>query len=119
MRISDWSSDVCSSDLEIAATSNQIAAAMDETATNALDLITALRQAKTEVAEAATIAQAASLGANAAVDSAGSLAQHTQAIESMLDFIRGVAGQTNLLALNAAIEAARAGEIGRANDWTP
>src|SRR3546814_19492713 len=46
--------------------------------------------------EAATIAQAASLGANAAVDSAGSLAQHTQAIESMLDFIRGVAGQTNL-----------------------
>src|SRR3546814_1452270 len=104
MRISDWSSDVCSSDLralskmrlgqqterlrsevagtveeaslksadlrirvdgfaastqtivkgnhEIAATSNQIAAAMDETATNALDLITALRQAKTEVAEA-------------------------------------------------------------------
>src|SRR3546814_5508402 len=36
---------------EIAATSNQIAAAMDETATNALDLITALRQAKTEVAE--------------------------------------------------------------------
>src|SRR3546814_3596248 len=67
---------------------------MDETATNALDLITALRQAKTEVAEAATIAQAASLGANAAVDSAGSLAQHTQAIESMLDFIRGVAGQT-------------------------
>src|SRR3546814_963416 len=86
---------------------------MDETATNALDLITALRQAKTEVAEAATIAQAASLGANAAVDSAGSLAQHTQAIESMLDFIRGVAGQTNLLALNAAIEAARAGEAGR------
>src|SRR3546814_1729931 len=63
MRISDWSSDVCSSDL--------------------------------------------------AVDSAGSLSQHTQAIESMLDFIRGVAGQTNLLALNAAIEAARAGEAGR------
>src|SRR3546814_12982656 len=61
---------------------------MDETATNALDLITALRQAKTEVAEAATIAQAASLGANAAVDSAGSLAQHTQAIDAMLDFIR-------------------------------
>src|SRR3546814_20654957 len=82
---------ICRANHEIAAASNQIAAAMDETATNALDLITALRQSKTEVAEAATIAQAASLGANAAVDSAGSLAQHTQAIESMLDFIRGVA----------------------------
>src|SRR3546814_2371272 len=81
MRISDWSSDVCSSDLEIAATSNQIAAAMDETATNALDLITALRQAKTEVAEAATIAQAASLGANAAVDRSE---EHTSELQSLM-----------------------------------
>src|SRR3546814_4586153 len=63
------------------ATSNHIAAAMDETATNALDLITALRPAQTKGAEAATTAPAASLGHNAAVDSAGSLAQHTHAIE--------------------------------------
>src|SRR3546814_12271909 len=144
MRISDWSSDVCSSDLralskmrlgqqterlrsevagtveeaslksadlrirvdgfaastqtivkgnhEIAATSNQIAAAMDETATNALDLITALRQAKPEVAEAATIAPAASLGANAPVASAGRLPPHHQTLESLLDYNRRLPG---------------------------
>src|SRR3546814_127031 len=94
---------------EIAATSNQIAAAMDETATNALDLITALRQAKTEVAEAATIAQAASLGANAAVDSAGSLAQHPQAIESMLDFIRGVRSDEHTSELQSLMRISYAG----------
>lgn len=48
------------------------------------------------------------------VDAAiGRLTNGSQAIESVLGEISGIADQTNLLALNAAIEAARAGEQGR------
>ncbi|MEH6628894.1 MAG: methyl-accepting chemotaxis protein [Motiliproteus sp.] len=43
----------------------------------------------------------------------GSLNENNQAINQLVDSIKGIADQTNLLALNAAIEAARAGEHGR------
>lgn len=41
------------------------------------------------------------------------LNQRSQAIESIIEVISGIADQTNLLALNAAIESARAGEYGK------
>lgn len=41
------------------------------------------------------------------------LEESSQAIERILDLIRGLAEQTNLLALNATIESARAGEAGK------
>lgn len=49
-------------------------------------------------------------------ETSGSLAeleQQSEAINNIVNTIRGIADQTNLLALNAAIEAARAGEQGR------
>jgi len=41
------------------------------------------------------------------------LAVQMNAVEELLDDVRGIANKTNMLALNAAIEAARAGEAGR------
>lgn len=47
------------------------------------------------------------------VQSIETLAQATEVIDEVLEFIKTISGQTNLLALNATIEAARAGEAGK------
>jgi methyl-accepting chemotaxis protein len=62
-------------------------------------MVTKIKQAAKEVDHATTVISG--------------LGDRSQAIESVLDVIRGISEQTNLLALNAAIEAARAGEQGR------
>src|SRR3546814_6386670 len=89
MRISDWSSDVCSSDLAQSIT-------LVEHEIDSTDMI---------------FAQAAAQSAEA-VENSRQLSDEVQSIESILGFIRDIAGQTNLLALNATIEAARAGDAG-------
>ncbi len=64
-----------------------------------LDMVTKIRLVAEEVDRATSVING--------------LGERSQAIESVLDVIRGISEQTNLLALNAAIEAARAGEQGR------
>ncbi len=64
-----------------------------------LDMVEKIRQVAGEVDRATSVITG--------------LGERSQAIESVLDVIRGISEQTNLLALNAAIEAARAGEQGR------
>src|SRR3546814_4602259 len=85
MRISDWSSDVCSSDLQ----------------TNAL-----VNVAVSEAKQSGSIVRKA-------VDAMGNIEQATQEIGKIIGVIDGITFQTNLLALNAGVEAARAGDAGK------
>jgi methyl-accepting chemotaxis protein len=99
---------------------NQMTAAVDEVASNAVSTSEASRQATTEAEEGREqVAQAVSgMGSmvveiNDSTQSVADLAGQVREIGKVIDVIRGIADQTNLLALNAAIEAARAGEQGR------
>ncbi len=46
-------------------------------------------------------------------EAVGELTDAASKVDTVVDFIREIAGQTNLLALNATIEAARAGDAGK------
>jgi methyl-accepting chemotaxis protein len=99
---------------------NQMTAAVDEVASNAVSTSEASRQATTEAEEGREqVAQAVSgmssmvVEINDSTQSVADLAGQVREIGKVIDVIRGIADQTNLLALNAAIEAARAGEQGR------
>ena len=99
---------------------NQMTAAVDEVASNAVSTSEASRQATTEAEDGRQQVEQAVSGMSAMVveindstQSVADLAGQVREIGKVIDVIRSIADQTNLLALNAAIEAARAGEQGR------
>lgn len=99
---------------------NQMTAAVDEVASNAVSTSEASRQASTEAEDGRQQVEQAVSGMHSMVgeindstQSVADLAGQVREIGKVIDVIRGIADQTNLLALNAAIEAARAGEQGR------
>src|SRR3546814_18093357 len=96
MRNSDWSSDVCSSDLEKASETAKSVRNSEETVRNAVTDIHAL-------VEAVSVIEGQLTGLQEALSQVAQVAKGIDAI----------AKQTNLLALNATIEAARAGEAGK------
>lgn len=97
----------------VAAAAEQSATSMSEAAGITARLTNAIVDARMEFEQAVSAAAAAVAEAQDAVVISGDLADHAQAIVSIVTLIRGIAAQTNLLALNATIEAARAGDAGR------
>lgn len=105
---------------QVATAMNEMTATVREVALNITNTASAANDANEQTVEGSHVVQKT-------IDEINNLAQqvedssrtinevekHSEAINSVLDVIKGVAEQTNLLALNAAIEAARAGEQGR------
>jgi len=85
-----------------------------ETTSNRVDTVS--QNATTGQGQIEATVEQMTVLSNQLVDSAEQvnlLREKSNAINAVMEVIRGIAEQTNLLALNAAIEAARAGEQGR------
>jgi methyl-accepting chemotaxis protein len=99
---------------------NEMTATVQDVAVNINHTATAADEANEQTREGSQIVQRSISQINKLAEQVESSSQtindlehHSEAINTVLDVIKGIADQTNLLALNAAIEAARAGEQGR------
>src|SRR3546814_17300096 len=106
MRISDWSSDVCSSDLhQVAERAKGVAASADratEAGQEGRELVEASIQSMGAVKEQTELMAENVLG----------LAEQDQSIGEIIASVAEIAEATNLLAINAGIEASQASEQG-------
>ncbi|MCU1747913.1 methyl-accepting chemotaxis protein [Pseudomonas sp. 6D_7.1_Bac1] len=108
-------------EIEQAATAvNQMTAAVEEVASNAVATSEASRESdriarhgREQVHQTVISIESLADDVTANAEQVEDLAQKVYGISKVLDVIRSIAEQTNLLALNAAIEAARAGSAGR------
>ncbi|PWE47003.1 methyl-accepting chemotaxis protein [Pseudomonas prosekii] len=108
-------------EIEQAATAvNQMTAAVEEVASNAVATSEASRESdriaqhgRAQVHQTVLSIESLADDVTANATQVEDLAQKVYGISKVLDVIRSIAEQTNLLALNAAIEAARAGDAGR------
>ena len=106
--------------IQVATALNQMGSTVNEVAQSAQSAAMSAHTANDTSSEGRTLTRDAVKAIERLSDQVGkvaaviqSLDEHTSAIGSILDTIRGISEQTNLLALNAAIEAARAGDHGR------
>jgi methyl-accepting chemotaxis protein len=105
---------------QVATAMNEMTATVQDVAVNINHTANSADQANEQTRQGSQIVQRAINQINRLADQVenssqtiNELEQHSEAINTVLDVIKGIADQTNLLALNAAIEAARAGEQGR------
>lgn len=98
---------------EVAMAAQQSSASMLDAARTAAGLAETIALVEQEIDGTTVVFSQAAAQSAKAVENGQRLADEVQSIESILGFIRDIAGQTNLLALNATIEAARAGDAGR------
>jgi len=98
---------------EMGATAEEIAGSAHNAAENAKGADETVQNGNSTVQNTIESVAAMGLQLNTTSTDITELADDINAIDSVLEVIRGISEQTNLLALNAAIEAARAGEQGR------
>ncbi|MGD9170783.1 MAG: methyl-accepting chemotaxis protein [Candidatus Thiodiazotropha sp.] len=98
---------------EMTATVQDVAVNINHTASAADDAYEQTQQGSKIVQRAITQINKLAEQVESSSRTINDLEKHSEAINAVLDVIKGIADQTNLLALNAAIEAARAGEQGR------
>ncbi|MEJ2393449.1 MAG: methyl-accepting chemotaxis protein [Candidatus Thiodiazotropha sp.] len=105
---------------QVATAMNEMTTTVQQVAVNISHTASAADEANAQTSEGTQIVQRSIAQINKLAEQVetssqtiNDLEKHSEAINTVLDVIKGIADQTNLLALNAAIEAARAGEQGR------